>query len=35
MKWSGKAINTISGAFAKCDAFYVLRVTFKNWDVKH
>ena len=25
MKWSGKTINAISRAFAKCDAFYPLR----------
>ena len=26
MKWSGKTTNTTSRAFAKCDAFYSLRI---------
>ena len=31
MKWSGKTINTISRAFAKCDAFHVFLIIFRNW----
>ena len=35
MKWSKKTINAICHAFAKCGAFYPLRLILRNWQVKH